>query len=668
MEIPSKMTFLKLAMTFFFIAMAARADVNQKLCQSEPDTTDMAYGDIVHCEIAAVADVDAFRFTGQVGEKMNIHVLRYTNNANLCFRVIEPDQTIGGYTCMGRSIFGTDVSVGANFDVGKAGVHTIQVVDSNNDETARYGITIQRLFPSSTFAKGLGAFGLVNSGAIVPRGDQDFYQITGNNGDTITVVLSRTAENANMCFSLIQPNGVVVSYTCAGRSIFGTDASVSADIRLTQTGSHFLHITDASFDETFSYNVNVQCIGVCPAQPPPPSRPEKLRFVPLTPCRVMETRAEYNFEGRTGPFGPPYMRAGETRTLLLPNSNVCQIPAAAKAYVVNVTLVPRPPGNVDFVTVYPGYQARPDVWTVRSPDGQIVANSAIVEAARTGAIDVYTASDTDIIIDIAGYFTDSLPAVSGNTVFYPLAPCRVLDTRILYRQTGPFGPPTMSARETRRFRFPASGCPGIPANAAAYAFTITVAPPQPLAFLTAWGAGGAQPNVSSINSLSGRILANSVVIPPGGDGSLDVFVYDRTDVILDITGYFGADDGATGLYYYPVPQRRFFDSRAANGQCGGPQFADTTTRTIPVATCASTPTAAKAYQITATALPNGSPMPFLTGWPTGQPMPNASFLNAFEGQVVSNSAIIPAGTSGSIDLHAFRRTHVAVDIAGYFGR
>ncbi|MBL8230019.1 MAG: BACON domain-containing protein [Bryobacterales bacterium] len=52
-----------------------------------------------------------------------------------------------------------------------------------------------------------------------------------------------------------------------------------------------------------------------------------LRFTPLAPCRVMETRPEYNFEGRTGAFGPPYLRAGETRTLTLGQSNVCAAPA-----------------------------------------------------------------------------------------------------------------------------------------------------------------------------------------------------------------------------------------------------------------------------------------------------------------------------------------------------
>jgi hypothetical protein len=61
-------------------------------------------------------------------------------------------------------------------------------------------------------------------------------------------------------------------------------------------------------------------------------------------------------------------------------------------------------------------------------------------------------------------------------------------------------------------------------------------------------------------------------------------------------------------------------------------------------------------------------MPFLTAWPTNQAQPNASVLNAFQGQTVTNGAIIPAGLNGSIDLYVYRQTAVAVEISGFFAR
>ncbi|MBI4905112.1 MAG: BACON domain-containing protein [Acidobacteria bacterium] len=406
------------------------------------------------------------------------------------------------------------------------------------------------------------------------------------------------------------------------------------------------------------------------AGPTPPSA--GLRLVTLEPCRVMETRAEYNYQGRTGSFGPPYMRANETRTLNLPASSVCPIPAGAKAYLLNVTVIPRNGTGVDYLTVYPTGEGRPLFWTVRSPDGLIVANSAIVRAGTNGGIEVFAASDADMIIDISGYYTDNRNV--SSLVYYPLTPCRVIDTRAEYRTpAGPFGPPTMDARQTRRFRFPASPYCQIPAGAAAYSITITAVPPGPLAFITAWPAGGAQPNVSSINSPAGRVLANSVVLPASPDGSIDVFTYDRTDFLVDINGYYAPDDGVNGLLYFPVSQCRAADTTSSvlPAPFGGAICESQLSRSLPIPgspACSSIPANAKAFAVNITALPNGSPMPFLTAYPTGQARPNASMLNAFQGQIVTNSAIIPAGPNGSIDVYPYSRTHVVVEISGYFGR
>ncbi|MFN7935776.1 MAG: Ig domain-containing protein [Bryobacteraceae bacterium] len=403
---------------------------------------------------------------------------------------------------------------------------------------------------------------------------------------------------------------------------------------------------------------------------PAPSQTPKLSFVPLTPCRLMETRSEYNFEGRTGAFGPPFLGANETRTLTLSASNVCQIPATAAAYVLNVTVIPR--GPLDFVTVFPGDESRPEFRTVSSPDGQIVANSTIVRAGTGGAIKVFASANTDLLIDISGYFTSA--ATPAALTYYPITPCRAIETRTDYRSpAGPFGPPALNTREARRFRLPESPHCSLPSTASAYSATVTVVPQGPLAYLTAWPSGGPQPNVSSINSFQGRVLANHIIVPAGLQGAIDIFAFNRTDLIVDITGYFAPDDGAKGLYYFPLVQCRIAntESPAYTDAFGPPQIANETTRTIPVTNstqCLAIPAAAKAYALNVTALPAGSPMPFLTVSPSGQSRPNASMLNAFEGQTVTNSSIVPAGAGGSIDLFAYRRTHVAVEISGYFAR
>ncbi|MBL8229255.1 MAG: hypothetical protein JNL98_12285 [Bryobacterales bacterium] len=470
------------------------------------------------------------------------------------------------------------------------------------------------------------------------------------NGGTVQIALQTGAGCAWEALSLTDWLRITSATTGTGPSSLTLSAQVNAAAFARQ-----------GFLEVMGQRVEVSQ----PSSAPPPGSSAGLRFVAISPCRVMETRPEYNFEGRTGAFGPPYIRSGETRTLAMAQSNVCRLPATAKAYVVNITLVPR--GGLDFVTIWPGGESRPEYWTARSPDGQIVANSAIVKAGN-GAIQVYASNDADMIIDISGYYTDDTNV--PNLAYYPLTPCRVVETRIDYRSPpGPFGPPSLNANQARRFRFPASTLCPIPAGAAAYSVTITAVPEGPLQYLTAWPAGTGQPNISYINSPSGRVLANSVIVPASGDGSVDVLAFNRSDFIIDINGYYAPDNGQ-GLFYFPVTQCRVSDTRNAAGAYGGPIFADDSSRTIaiPRSSCAGIPTTARGYVLNATALPNGSPMPFLTLWPTGQARPNASVLNAFQGQIATNSAIIPAGSDGSIDLYAFRRTHVVLEVSGYFGR
>ncbi|MBI4905532.1 MAG: BACON domain-containing protein [Acidobacteria bacterium] len=394
-----------------------------------------------------------------------------------------------------------------------------------------------------------------------------------------------------------------------------------------------------------------------------PFTPTALRFVPLTPCRLVETRPQYNFEGRTGAFGPPFLTAAETRTFVPQQSNVCSVPASARAYVANVTLIPRA-GGVDFVTLWPSGDPRPGFWNVRSPDGQTVANSAIVRAGAGGAVSVYSSGSADLLVDISGYYTDS-SSVNG-LAFYPLTPCRVIDTRSLYRSSSPpFGPPSIAARETRKFRLPSSPYCQVP-PAAAYSVTLTVAPPAALAYITAWPDGKTQPNVSSINSFAGRTLANNVIIPASADGTIDVFAFDGTDFLMDINGYFASDNGTTGQFYFPVTQCRVSDSTVSGGSYG-----DDAARTVnlPAAPgCPGIPAQARGFAINVTALPNSNPMPFLTAYPTGEARPNASILNASQGQVVTNSAFVPAGLNGAIDIYAYRNTDVVVEVSGYFGR
>jgi uncharacterized repeat protein (TIGR01451 family) len=376
------------------------------------------------------------------------------------------------------------------------------------------------------------------------------------------------------------------------------------------------------------------------------------RFVPVTPCRVADTR------NPGGPFGGPTMAAGSARSFEIPQS-ACGIPATAQAYAVNVTAVPA--GPLSYLTLWPTGLVQPLVSTLNAFAGNVVANAAIVPAGTGGAVSVFVSNQTDVVLDINGYF-DSTGAVNSFS-FYPATPCRVADTR---NATGQFGGPSMFTGQTRDFPIPLGPC-AIPSGPTAYSLNVTVVPDTDyLAYLTTWPTGSPQPLVSTLNSWTGKIVANAALVPAGSNGSISVYVTDPTDVVLDVNGYFGLPGGAGALLFYPVAPCRVADTRNLAGAFGGPQMEAGTTRSfvLPLSGC-PVPSNAAAYSVNVTAVPEG-PLGFLTAWPTGSPQPFVSTLNSLDGEVVANAAIVPAGTNGAISIYVTNNTHLILDINGYF--
>ncbi len=379
-----------------------------------------------------------------------------------------------------------------------------------------------------------------------------------------------------------------------------------------------------------------------------------LRFVPVPPCRVADTR------GAVGPFGGPAVGSGLTRSFAIPQRG-CGIPGTAQAYSLNVTVVPK--GPLGYLTLWPAGQMQPLVSTLNSWDGEVVANAAIVPAGSGGAVSVFVTAAADVILDVDGYFDTSSGV--GSFAYYAVPPCRVADTRYLSGNFGGIGGPAMSAGESREFPIASNAC-GIPSGAGAYSLNVTAIPAGYLGYLTTWPTGGAQPNVSTLNSWDGKVVANAALVAAGTNGSVSVFVEDPTNVILDTDGYFAAPGSAGALRFYPVTPCRVADTRGATGDFGGPTMEAQSTRTftIPASACLIPATAA-AYSLNVTAVPGGV-LSFLTTWPTGSGRPLVSTLNSFDGSVVANAAIVPAGTGGAINVFVTNRTDVILDINGYF--
>lgn len=135
----------------------------------------------------------------------------------------------------------------------------------------------------------------------------------------------------------------------------------------------------------------------------------------------------------------------------------------------------------------------------------------------------------------------SIPAVGqsvsvpiAGTGFFPLTPCRVLDTR--------FAPsaPALAAGETRIF--PVTGTCGIDVSSVAISANLTATQAASTGELKAFPGNGALPGTSALSFGAGVTRANNEVLLLATDGSGSIAIHNGSagtvHVILDVNGSF----------------------------------------------------------------------------------------------------------------------------------
>ena len=282
---------------------------------------------------------------------------------------------------------------------------------------------------------------------------------------------------------------------------------------------------------------------------------------------------------------------------------------------------------------------------------------AIVPAGTNGAVSIYVTNTTNVILDINGYFA---PASGSTLAFYPLTPCRVADTRHTGYPQG-LGPPYLPGHTERQFPILNATSCNIPSSAEAYSLNFSVVPHGGLGYMTVWPTGQTRPLVSTLNDIPGTIIANAAIVPAGTGGDVSVYPSNDTDVIIDINGFF-APAGTGGLSLYTATPCRVIDTRKiGNGQ----PFSGNLTPPVDVVNSpCGVPGTALAYDLNATVVPTGA-LGYLTLWPDGEPRPTVSTLNALDGSITNNMAIVPS-INGKVDAYASGLTQLILDISSYF--
>ena len=166
------------------------------------------------------------------------------------------------------------------------------------------------------------------------------------------------------------------------------------------------------------------------------------------------------------------------------------------------------------------------------------------------------------------------------------------------------------------------------------------------------------PNASTLNSYTGTVVANAAIVPAGSENATAFYPNsNNTDLLVDVNGYF-APAGTGGLSMYPQAPCRVLDTRQSGSGFTGEMTVDV------VDSACAPPSNAGGYVFNATVVPP-APMLYLTLWPDGEQQPTVSTLNAEDGFITSNMAIVPTN-NGSIDAFAASLTQLILDISGYY--
>jgi hypothetical protein len=429
-----------------------------------------------------------------------------------------------------------------------------------------------------------------------------------------------------------------------------------------ESGSSYSHLSDSSYGQGDPDSLMTPVIGTGDAVHDPgevmlgmfrdmgwvtPGLPGST-FTPLTPTRVLDT-------------GTTLIGNGQHRDLLLAGTS--GVPADATAVILNVTTAL--PASASVVRVYPLSRADgapvPGVSNVNTAKGDNRANLVTVplstggppDGSRAGRVRLLNSGGAArLVADLAGYYSPT-----ATTYFHPLsAPVRKMDTRI------GTGVPKAKVGAGGVVDLTVTGG-SVPATATAVALTVTAVKPTTNTYVSVYPTGSPQ-TTSNVNLTRGAIAANAAVVQVPASGQIRFRNNaGAIDLVADVAGYYDTT-AAGGTLFRPTLPTRLLDTRPGKVGSGA-------TRDIVVAADANgVPTAAGAATSAVVNLTGVTPSvpTFLTAYPTGAAVPNASNLNLAAGQTAASLAFVKLGTGGRIRVrNAAGMVALVVDLSGWFG-
>ena len=376
----------------------------------------------------------------------------------------------------------------------------------------------------------VGATGCDAPGAKIAGNTSRHQTAAGRTCDGLTIPANAAALMGNVT-TVQSGGGYLTLYPSDIAKPLAANSNFAANQILNNVFTVRLGAGDGAFKIFVSSNTDV-VVDITGYYAPPGAG--GLYFHPLPkPVRLLDTRA-----GASGCFTPDQiLQANATMTQL--GQTTCDgvlIPAGAQALVGNATTTNQQAKG--YMTLYPANAAQPLAASSNFQAGINMNAPFMVGLSPSGQFNIFTASTTDIVIDVLGYYSTQLNDSNGQGLLFNAlaAPVRLLDTRA--GLTACSTPNAQMVGGTAYQQPATTACTGIPAAAQSVVGNATTLNAAANGYLTLWPSDASQPFVATSNYRTNQVFNRHFTVGLGADGAFKRFAASTTDLVVDLVGYF----------------------------------------------------------------------------------------------------------------------------------
>ena len=293
---------------------------------------------------------------------------------------------------------------------------------------------------------------------------------------------------------------------------------------------------------------------------------------------------------------------------------------------------------------------------------------------------------TGQVADVQIWDTVAVPPqpITAGSVYVPVTPVRIMDTRTASLDDGTLGPVAAYSTTSLPIDGNNTNGAGLPSSGiTAVDISVTSAAETSAGFISVYPGDTPQPLTSTVNYASnGNSFTNGTIVPVGADGAVNLYNASpgTAQLIVDLDGYFTTNTAATGASSYvalKTPTRIASKATIGAGASVAETIAGLTVSGVTVPSgptvpsgSVTIPSGVTAIAANLTAINTANQTGHMNAYRDGDACACDGITNLTYGPDASQAAmaLIPVGADGKIEIYNYSAAAITfdLDLSGYF--